>query len=136
MVYVYILWCRRYWSKLGRFRSGGAVRFDGVATYGITAHTPEYNFSTNKYYAANGMLGGGANKSSEFSVQMVVHPIGNTLGKTQVLANKPGEWKLLINTKGVLEWSVSLSGKMVTATGTTVHSTLTNIDINQPLTVN
>jgi hypothetical protein len=46
-----------------------------------------------------------------------VHPIGPTTGKLQVLAHKPGEWKLAINANGVLEWSVSLSGKMTVATG-------------------
>lgn len=109
-----------YWSKLGRFRSGGAARFDGTSTFGITSHELEFNFTSNIYYEAKGMIGGGVNQSSEFSLQMVVHPIGSTTGKRQVLANKPGEWQLSINAKGILEWAVSLSGKMTVATGTTV----------------
>ena len=51
---------------------------------------------------------------------MVVHPIGKTTGKTQVLANKPGEWKLAISPDGFLEWGVYIDGSIVTAKGKTV----------------
>ena len=60
------------------------------------------------------------NKSSEFSLQMVIHPVGATTGKTQVLADKPGAWKLSINSKGTIDWAVNLAGTMTVATGATV----------------
>ena len=34
------------WSKLGRFRNGGAILFDGGESYGWINHTDEYNFTT------------------------------------------------------------------------------------------
>lgn len=103
------------WSKFGRFRSGGSVLFDGRSTYGLLKHTPEYNFTLNHFYPR---------ALSEFTVQMVVHPVGPTVGGTdQVLASKPGEWRLSINPAGVVEWAVSLAGKMVVAQGTTVLKT-------------
>ena len=67
-----------------------------------------------------GLIGGGVNKSSEFSLQMVIHPRSPRSGKTQVLADKPGQFKLSINAKGTVDWAVSLGGSTVTATSTTV----------------
>jgi hypothetical protein len=70
--------------------------FSGNNSYGLVNHTAEYNFTYNKYYPyAN---------ASEFTVQMVVHPTGPTVGRTQVLAAKQGEWKLQLNADGVVEW--------------------------------
>jgi hypothetical protein len=48
------------------------MRFDGTSTFGTTPHTDEFNFTTNIYYEAKGMKGGGTNQSSEFSLQMVI----------------------------------------------------------------
>lgn len=109
----------QYWCRLGRFRTGGGLCFDGKTTYGVLQNSPEYNFTTNKFYDAKGG-GGGVNKSSEFSLQMVIHPVGPTVGKTQVLADKPGAWQLSINAKGMVDWSVNLAGTMTVATGSTV----------------
>ena len=33
------------WSKLGRYRQGGAVLFDGTHSIGLIKHTDEYNFT-------------------------------------------------------------------------------------------
>lgn len=82
------------------------------------------NFTVNKYYQNNAtgtnLQGGGVNKTSEFTLQMVIHPRSPNSGKTQqVLASKPGLFKLSINAHGTIDWAVSLGGKMVTATTTT-----------------
>jgi hypothetical protein len=55
------------WSKLGRYRGGGAIEFDGKS-YGQTLHTDEYNFTYNQYYPT---------AKSEFTLQMAATP-GNT----------------------------------------------------------
>ena len=70
--------------------------------YGQLQHTDEYNFTVNKYYETNGAKGGGVNKSSEFSLQVVIHPVGSTTGQRQVLVDKPGAFRLSINAKGEL----------------------------------
>ena len=110
----------QYWCRLGRFRSGGSLCFDGKTRYGQLTHTDEYNFTVNKFYETNVTRGGGVNKSSEFSLQMVIHPVGATTGRRQVLADKPGAWRLSINRKGTVDWAVNLSGTMTVATGATV----------------
>ena len=33
------------WSKLGRFRGGGAIKLDGQTGHGWINHTDEYNFT-------------------------------------------------------------------------------------------
>ena len=99
------------WSKLGRFREGGAILLDGATAFGWVSHTAEYNFTTNEYYAR---------AVSEFTVQLTVHPVGPTTGKVQTLVAKENEWALLINEEGKLEWHVHvLSGWLIT-TGTRV----------------
>jgi hypothetical protein len=74
-------------------------------------HTDEYNFTSNPYYPK---------AASEFTMQMTVHPTGITTGKLQILAAKPGEWRLLINSDGKLEWHVKLISGWVVASGTRV----------------
>ena len=64
--------------------------------------------------------GFGVNKSSEFTLQMVIHPVGPTTEKVQVLSDKPGAWRLSINAQGRIEWAVNLAGTMTIATGATV----------------
>jgi hypothetical protein len=51
---------------------------------------------------------------------MVIHPVGPTTARTQVLAVKPGEWQLSISAHGTVEWAVNLGGHMVVASGKTV----------------
>ena len=109
----------QYWCRLGRFRTGGGLCFDGQATFGTIAHSEDYNFTSNPMYEAKGMRGGGVNKSSEFTLQMVIHPRSPSSGKAQVLATKPGQFELRINTEGTLDWAVTLNGKVVVATSTT-----------------
>ena len=40
---------------------------------------------------------------------MVVHPVGNTTSRVQVLAAKPNEWRLVLNEVGKVEWHVKLT---------------------------
>ena len=74
-------------------------RQDDVRTL---AHRDEYNFTQNKYYHWNTIARNGTERSSEFSIQMVIHPIGPTTGQTQTLAATSGEWKLVISKGGTL----------------------------------
>ena len=110
----------QYWCRLGRFRGGGSLCFDGKTTYGQLRHTDEYNFTVNEFYETKTNGGGGVNKSSEFTLQMVIHPVGTTTDKSQVLADKPGAWRLSINAQGRLAWAVNLAGTMTVAIGATV----------------
>jgi hypothetical protein len=88
------------WSKLGRYREGGAILFDGTnSSYGDIEHTDEYNFTHNPYYPT---------AKSEFTLQMTIHPVGPTVGRVQVLADKCDKWQLRINEKGQVEWHVHL----------------------------
>ena len=48
------------------------------------------------------------NKSSEFSLQVVIHPVGSTTGQRQVLVDKPGAFRLSINAKGELAHKIML----------------------------
>jgi hypothetical protein len=88
------------WSKLGRYREGGAIQFDGKS-YGQILHTDDYNFNTNQYYPK---------AKSEFTLQMTIHPTGPTTGQVQILADKCNEWQLRINEQGMIEWHVHLVG--------------------------
>ena len=100
------------WSTLGRFRSGGAIMFDGSNTsYGLVLNTAEYNFSHNEYYPT---------AKSEFTLQLTVHPVGPTTEKVQVLVDKHDEWRLLINAQGNIEWHVHLVSGWTVATGSRV----------------
>lgn len=108
-----------YWCRLGRYRTGGSLCFDGKAMFGTLAHSEEYNFTVNEYYQSENLTGGGVNKASEFTLQMVIHPRSPGSGKVQVLASKPGLFNLTVNAHGTIDWAVSLGGKMVTATTTT-----------------
>ena len=73
-------------SKAGRFKGGSALGFDGTSIAHLdTTNQTRYNF--NKI----------------FSVQMVVH-VGPS--ELQVLATKPGAWRL-VRTKSNLEWHVN-----------------------------
>ena len=56
---------------------------------------------------------------SEFTLQMVIHPRSPSSGKAQVLATKPGQFELRINTEGTLDWAVTLNGQVVVATSST-----------------
>ena len=89
------------WSKLGRYREGGAVQFDGKSSYAQITHTEEYNFSYNKYYPL---------AQAEFTLQLVVHPTGPTTDRVQILADKCDKWQLRINEFGRIEWHVHLVG--------------------------
>lgn len=90
------------WSKLGRYRDGGAILFDGSNnSYGTLNHTNEYNFTYNEYYPT---------AVSEFTLQMVIHPVGPTTERVQVLAHKCNDWQLRINAQGKIEWHVHLVG--------------------------
>ena len=85
---------------LCRYRDGGAILFDGSnSSYGQLTHTQEYNFSHNPYYPT---------AKSEFTLQLVVHPVGPTKQRVQVLADKCNEWQLRINAEGRVEWHVHL----------------------------
>jgi hypothetical protein len=99
------------WSRLGRYRSGGAIAFNGMTSYAKLNHSSEYNFTFNADYPT---------ARSEFTLQMVVHPVGPTQTATQVLAVKAGEWKLQIMADGRLEWRVRLGGGWTTVLGSTV----------------
>jgi hypothetical protein len=88
------------WSKLGRYREGGAILFDGKS-YGQLVHTSEYNFTYNQFYPR---------ALSEFTLQLTIHPVGPTVGRVQVLVDKPNEWQLRINERGQVEWHVHLVG--------------------------
>ena len=91
------------WSKLGRYRNGSALGFDGTTSYGQLKHVSEYNFTTN------------------FSLQMVVHAAAPVRGEPQTLAAKQGAWHLAINAAGKLEFHVNFaSGGWVAVTGTTI----------------
>jgi hypothetical protein len=125
------------WSRLGRYRLGGAVGFDGTYSYATLPHQPcggvracgnchidatggcmyknlsMLNFTYNHFYP---------NISSEFTFQAVVHPLSTkqTVGSwPQVIMNKPGEWSLQIAQNGRLEWHVHLASGWVIARGTT-----------------
>eukprot|EP01050_Picozoa_sp_SAG11_P009751 SAG11_NODE_939_length_6468_cov_4.629926_4_plen_1017_part_00 len=100
------------WSKLGRFRDGGAIAFSGGGSHGRLKHTPEYDFRNNSYFF---------NITSEFTLQMTIHPVGQTVsGRVQVLASKSGEWALQISTAGRLQWRVNLASGWKQAEGTRV----------------
>ena len=114
-------------SKLGRYRGGGALGFNGVSSVGILNHSAEYNFSMNPYITyIKGVTPGwerGWLDVMAFTLQLVASPTQppiNTLHDDQVLASKAGEWKLLI--RGLdrrVEWWVAMSDGWVVATSTT-----------------
>ena len=96
------------WSKLGRFRDGGAISFSGGGSHGRLQHTPEYDFRSNPAYF---------NISSEFTLHMTIHPIGLTTGRVQILASKAGEWSLQLSAQGKLQWRVHLASGWAQANG-------------------
>ena len=76
-------------SSAGRFFQGSALGFDGtsIATLDISAEQARYHFN------------------STFSVQMVVHTSAS-VQHDQVLASKPGAWRLVLN-QSALAWHVN-----------------------------
>lgn len=58
---------------------------------------------------------------------LTVHPLGPIVaGQVQVLASKRGEWRLLLNGKGHLEWRVNLATGWAIATANRQLSRLTD----------
>ena len=131
------------WSTIGRYRSGGAILFDGKYSHAIVRHVPcgdirgcgsclldrrvgsnrtclhpdnsIFNFTHNHFYP---------NISSEFTFRVIVHPLStkatnDTSIWPQVIMTKAGEWLLQIVANGTLEWHVHLSSGWVVARGTT-----------------
>jgi hypothetical protein len=94
------------WSTLGVYRGGGALGFDGNRSFGVIRHTPEYDFGT------------------EFTLQMVVHPLDRTPGSRQVLASMADAWRLEISEEGTPRWNVCFAepsgDTWWSVTGTTV----------------
>ena len=87
------------WSKLGRFRNGSALGFDGRSSYAVVHHAPEHDFN------------------DTFSLQMVVHvgatwraggagEGGHVAAAERVLACKSGAWCLWLDGAGRLQWEV------------------------------
>ena len=99
------------WSKLGRFRDGGAIAFGGGGSHGRLQHTAEYDFRNNSFFW---------NTTNEFTLQLTVHPIGPTTGRVQILASKMGEWSLRLTTDGTLQWLVHLASGWAQANSTRV----------------
>eukprot|EP01046_Picozoa_sp_COSAG06_P071448 COSAG06_NODE_20444_length_795_cov_4.131991_1_plen_160_part_10 len=104
-------------SKLGRYRGGGAVQFDGHSSYGILRHSDEYNFTHNQYYPL---------AESGFTMQLVVHPVrprglpprpAGSVGGT--IACKSGEWQLLMLPDATVSWQVRMASGWVFANSTT-----------------
>jgi sucrose-6-phosphate hydrolase SacC (GH32 family) len=96
------------WTKLGRYRTGGAVAF-GDQRYGRVIMTPEYDFRSNSFYP---------DTKSEFTLQLVLHLLPQTSsGHLQAVVCKNSEWALHITAAGVLRWSVHLAAGWVNATG-------------------
>jgi hypothetical protein len=108
------------WSTLGRFRGGGTPLFaDGASagaadtSFGLLRHTSEYDWSS-----TNASRYQRSAERQEFSIMLTVHSVGPiTAGKVRVLAAKRGEWRLLLNGDGVLEWHVHLASGWAVATG-------------------
>eukprot|EP01043_Picozoa_sp_COSAG02_P077813 COSAG02_NODE_17222_length_1020_cov_1.231270_1_plen_225_part_10 len=89
------------WSKLGRFRNGGAIAFSGGGSHGRLNHTADYDFRNNSFFF---------NITNEFTLQLTIHPVGPTTnGKVQIIASKCGEWSLQIASDGTLRWRVHLA---------------------------
>jgi hypothetical protein len=88
------------WSKVGVFRNGGAIAFSGAGAHARLRHTDEYDFRNNSFFW---------NITSEFTVQLTVHPSASTVGRVQVLVSKTGEWTLQISATGQLQWRVHLA---------------------------
>ena len=99
------------WSKLGRFRDGGAIAFGGGGSHGRLQHTADYNFRNNSHFF---------NISNEFTLQLTIHPVGPTSGRAQVVASKRGEWCLQISGDGTLQWRVHLADGWAQANSTRV----------------
>ena len=118
------------WSKLGRFRGGGAILLDGSTAFGWMNHTSEYNFTQNNVsdvhrsalssVPSNNCSQYYGRAVSEFTVQLTIHPVGPTTGGVQMLVAKDDEWRLLINAEGRLEWHVHTLGGWLTTIGTRV----------------
>ena len=126
------------WSTIGRYRTGGAILFDGVHSYAELRYEPcggvracgnchigadgkctedmsFLNFSYNHFYP---------NISSEFTFQAVIHPLATSTGDSksswpQVIMSKPNEWLLQIASNGTLEWHVRLASGWAVAYGST-----------------
>ena len=101
------------WSKLGRFRDGGAIEFGGGGSHGRLKHTADYDFRTNSYFY---------NITNEFTLQLTIHPTGLTTGRgaVQVIASKSGEWCLQISEDWTLQWRVHLASGWAQANSTRV----------------
>ena len=86
-------------SKLGRFRNGSALAFDGKTSIGVLSN--RLNETHERYYF-----------NTTFSLQLVMHLSPSDLaasagGVYQALVSKPGAWRLGINPAKALEWSVN-----------------------------
>ena len=118
-------------SKLGRYRGGGALGFDGVSSVGILNHSAEYNFTMNPYITyIKGVTPGwerGWLDVQAFTLQLVVSPTQPPSGRLQddqVLAAKAGEWRMLIRGQDRrVEWWVAMADGWAVATSTTALPT-------------
>eukprot|EP01052_Picozoa_sp_SAG31_P014235 SAG31_NODE_876_length_11307_cov_3.506781_11_plen_314_part_00 len=101
-------------SKLGRYRGGGAVAFDGQRSYAVLSHSDEYNFTYNRYYPL---------AKSGFTLQLVVHPLpppaSSAAQSMAVITSKAGEWRLLRWQDGRVSWQVKLANGWAVANSTT-----------------
>jgi hypothetical protein len=142
------------WSTIGRYRTGGAILFDGVHSYAVlryepcggvracgnchvdadgkcTEDTSFLNFTYNHFYP---------NISSEFTFQAVIHPLATSTADSltswpQVIMTKPNEWLLQIVSNGTLEWHVRLASGWTVARGSTDVRKQTHSSPNQTYVV-